>query len=283
MFDRIRKMFSHTTSEPRLVRHTALTFRDGEIGFIMTEVDEAEFRRKLSGLKGELLLRAKPDGEVEALCNSCHVRLVVAQKDQLYWFRCPRCHGVSFDPTPNVNRDVQFAIQDGKHFEHESNYVRQLPPGLVPPFSAEEMGDAAWAKTPEAVIPLPDQPVGGTGAASLQKLEEAIAPYVQKARATYPDAKRRFLVGLPNGATFFTTIRLHNDAGRMEAAFVSVKKIDNDLVTGIIASKVDTVSGYRLGQAISFPETEVVDWTIANADGTQEGNVVGRFLATYEG
>jgi len=109
---------------------TALAFRDGEIGFVATEVDEAELRRKLQGLKGELLLRAMPDGDVEALCNSCHVRLVVAQKDQLYWFRCPRCHGISFDPTPNVNRDVQFANQDGKAFEHQTNYIRPLPPGI---------------------------------------------------------------------------------------------------------------------------------------------------------
>jgi len=283
MFDWIRRMFSHSASQPRLVRHTALAFRDGEIGFVTTEVDEAEFRRKLGGLKGELLLRAKPEGDVEALCNSCHVRLVVVQKDQLYWFRCPRCHGISFYPAPNVDRDVQFAIQDGRSFEHELHFVRQLPPGLVPPFSAEELGDVAWARSPEAVIPLPDRPVGGTGAISLQKFEEAIAPYVQKARAMYPDAKRRFLAGLPNGAEFFTTVRLRDDEGRMEAVFVNIKKIDNDSIAGIIASEVDTVRGYRLGQAISFLETEVLDWTIANADGTQEGNVVGRFLATYEG
>jgi uncharacterized protein YegJ (DUF2314 family) len=275
-------MFSHGPSERKLVRHVALTIRGGEIGFIAAEVPETEFRRKLQEKKGEFLLRAKPNGDVEAVCNSCRVPLVVAQKDQLHWFRCPRCHGVSFNPTPNVNRDIQFAIQDGKAFEYESNFVRQLPPGLVTPFSAEELGDLAWGKSPHAVIPLPDQPVGGTGAAGLQEVENAIAPYVQKARSTYPDAKRRFLTGLPEGAAFFTTVRLHDDAGGMEMVFVKVTKIDGGQVAGVIASDIDTVRGYRLGQAYTFPETDVVDWTISNPDGTQEGNVVGRFLAEWQ-
>ena len=282
MFDRLRKLFSGRGSERKLVRHVALAVREGEIGFVAAEVEETAFRRKLQEMKGEFLLRTQPNGNVGATCNSCRVALVVAQKDHLHWFRCPRCHGISFDPTPNVNRDVQFAIQDGKAFECESNYVRQLPPGLIPPFSAEEVGDLAWAKSPHAVIPLPDQPVGGTGAAHRQEVEDAIAPYVQKARSTYPDAKRRFLSGLPEGAQFFTTIWLRDDAGRMEAVFVEVTKIDGGQVAGTITSDVTTVREYHWGQAHSFPETEVVDWTIANADGTQEGNIVGRFLAEWQ-
>jgi uncharacterized protein YegJ (DUF2314 family) len=282
MFDWLRKMLPHGTSERKLVRHTALAIRDGQIGFVTTEVVAADFRRKLQTLKGEFLLSAKPDGGVEAVCNACRVPLVVAPKDQLHWFRCPQCRGLSFNPTPNVNRDVQFAIQDGKAFEYDSNYVRQLPPGLVPPFSAEEVGDLAWAQSPHPVIPLSDHPVKGAGAASLQKLENAIAPYVQKAKSTYADARRRFLAGLPDGAKFFTTVRLHDDAGRMEAVYVNVKNIDNGLVGGIIASEITTVRGYRLGQAISFAEADVIDWTIANSDGTQEGNVVGRFLAEWQ-
>jgi hypothetical protein len=282
MFDWLRKVLSRSASERKLVRHTALAFRGFEIQFIATEVVEADFRQKLKGQKGELLLRAKLDGQVAAICKSCRVPLEVVQKDQLHWFRCPQCRGLSFNPTPNVNRDVQFAIQDGKAFEYEVNYLRELPPGLIPPFSAEEVGDLAWAKSPHSVIPLPDRPVGGSGAGGLQEVEHAIAPHVQKAQATYPDAKRRFLAGLPPGAEFFTTVRLHDDAGRMEAVFVNVKKIADGLVAGIIASEISTVSGYRMGHAISFPETEIVDWTIANADGTQEGNVVGRFLTEWQ-
>src|SRR5262249_39180032 len=151
-------------SERKLVRHTALALRGSEIQFIATDVVEVEFRRKLQGQKGEFLLRAKLEGDVEAACNSCRVPLEVAQKDHLHWFRCPQCRGLSFNPTANINRDVRFAISDGKAFEYELHYLRQLPPGLVPPFSAEQVGDVAWAKSSQPVIPLPDRPVGGTGA-----------------------------------------------------------------------------------------------------------------------
>jgi hypothetical protein len=282
MFDWLGKLFSRGHSEPKLVRHTALAVRGGKIGFVAQEVAEAEFRRMAQEKKGDFLLRAKPDGDVEAYCKSCDVGLVVAQKEQLYWFRCPRCHGISFNPTPNVNRDVQFSIQDGNAFEYELHYVRALPPGLIPPFSAEEVGDLAWDKSPHAVIPVPDQSVRGTGVASLQEVDNAIAPYVEKARSTYPDAKRRFLSGLPDGAAFFATIRLHDDAGRIEVAFVKVKSIEDGQVTGTITSEISTVKGYHLGQTHCFLETEVVDWTIANADGTQEGNIVGRFLTVWQ-
>src|SRR5215475_4526457 len=139
MFDWLRKMLPYGASDRKLVRHTALTVRDGQIGFIATEVVEADLRRKLQALKGEFLLSANPDGSIEAACNACRVPLVVTPKDQLHWLRCSQCRGLSFSPTPNVNRDIQFAIQDGKAFEYESNYVQQLPPGLVPPFSAEEV------------------------------------------------------------------------------------------------------------------------------------------------
>jgi hypothetical protein len=282
MFDWLRKLFSHGPSERKLVRHVALEIRGGEIGFIAAEAPETEFRRKLQEKNnGDFLLRAKPNGDVEAVCKSCRVPLVVAQKDQLHWFRCPRCRRVSFYPTPNVKRDVQFAVQDGKAFEYEGHFVRALPPRLVPPFSAEEIGDLAWAKSPHAVMPLPDQPVGGSGAAGLQEVENAIAPYVQKALSTYPDARRRFLTGLPEGAAFFTTVRLHDDDGGTEQVFVKVTEIDGGQVAGVIASDVTTVRGYRLDQPYTFPETEVVDWTISNPDGTQEGNIVGRFLAEW--
>jgi uncharacterized protein YegJ (DUF2314 family) len=278
MFDWLRKMFSRGPSERKLVRHTALTVNGWEIGFVAVEVPEAEYRRKVREKKGEFLLRAKPDGSVAAICNSCRGPLNVVQQDELVWFRCPLCRRVSLNPTANVQRNVQFAIHDGEPFEEEMYYIRSLPPGLDPPFSAEEVGDLAWAKSPQAVIPVPDQTFGGTGAAGLQEVENAIVPYVQKARSTYPDAKRRFLSGLPDGAAFFTTVKLHDNAGRMEQVFVQVMKIEGGRIAGVIASDITTVTSFHEGQAYTFPETEVLDWTIANPDGTQEGNLVGRFL-----
>lgn len=150
--------------------------------------------------------------------------------------------------------------------------------------SCAQEPDEAGKTTVEqkAVIPLPDKPVGGRGDPGREMVERAIKPYVHEARSTYPDAKWRFLTGLPNGAAFFTTVQLHDGAGGMEQVFVRVKKIEDGQITGIIASDVTAVKGFQMGQAYTFPETDVFDWTISHPDGTQEGNIVGRFLAEWQ-
>jgi hypothetical protein len=109
---------------------------------------------------------------------------------------------------------------------------------------------------------------------------DAIAPYVAEARKTYPEAKRRFLKGLPPGHTFFVTTRLRDSQSRWEQVFVRVQSIQGDVVKGVIASQISVVKGYELGQAYSFKEAELVDWSIANPDGSEEGNFVGKFTDT---
>lgn len=127
----------------------------------------------------------------------------------------------------------------------------------------------------------PDKPAQST-AEQAQKLEEAIKPYIQKARDTYPAAKERFLKGLPAKQSFFITTRLKDSQGRSEQVFIAVKEIKNGIVTGLIWSDVQLVSVYKHGDAYSFPESELIDWTISKPDGTEEGNFVGKFLDTYQ-
>lgn len=126
-----------------------------------------------------------------------------------------------------------------------------------------------------------DKPILGTRADELKKLEEAIKPYIQKAKETYPEAKKRFLKGLPAKHTFFITTRLRDEQGRLEQVFIAVKEIKDGIVKGIIWSDIAVVSGYRRGEGYSFPESELVDWTIIKPDGSEEGNFVGKFLDTY--
>jgi Uncharacterized protein conserved in bacteria (DUF2314) len=115
-----------------------------------------------------------------------------------------------------------------------------------------------------------------------KKFEEAIKPYVEKAKKTYPDAKRRFLEGLPPKESFFITTRVHDEQGRFEQVFIAVKEIKEGTVKGVIWSEIELVSGYKMGDSYSFPETELIDWTISKPDGTEEGNFVGKFLDTYQ-
>ena len=142
------------------------------------------------------------------------------------------------------------------------------------------------SQEPEKVPPLAanapkDQPKQ-LASDQLKKFEDAIKPYVEKARQTYPDAKKRFLAGLPPKHVFFITTRLHDSSGKFEQVFIYVKEIKDGTVNGIISSEINTVAGYQRGDKYSFPESELMDWTISKPDGTEEGNFVGKFLDTYQ-
>lgn len=115
-----------------------------------------------------------------------------------------------------------------------------------------------------------------------EQLEAALRPYIEKARSTYPQAKARFLNGLPPKHTFFITTRLRDPDKRIEQVFIAVREIKEGRISGLIATQIRLVSGYQEGDPYSFPESELLDWTISKPDGTEEGNVVGNFLDTYQ-
>jgi hypothetical protein len=110
----------------------------------------------------------------------------------------------------------------------------------------------------------------------------AIAPYVEKARQTYPAAKKRYLDGLPVGHTFYVVTNLKDSGGTTEQVFVVVAKIADHRISGRIASDILGVKGYKNGDAHAFSENEVIDWLISRPDGTEEGNVVGKFLDEWQ-
>jgi hypothetical protein len=113
-------------------------------------------------------------------------------------------------------------------------------------------------------------------------MDRAIAPLVAEARATYPAARDRFLAGLPSHHTFFVTTRLHDAAGHIEQVFIAVDSIAGSTIAGRIWSQIGVVRGFRGGQPYSFPDSELIDWMVARPDGSEEGNVVGKFMDSYE-
>ena len=81
----------------------------------------------------------------------------------------------------------------------------------------------------------------------------------------------------------FANIILADRGGeRNEEVFVYVDSIKAGIVYGRIASELTAVRSYRQGQRMSFPESEVWDWTIIHPDGSEEGNYVGKFIDTYK-
>jgi len=119
----------------------------------------------------------------------------------------------------------------------------------------------------------PDRPVH----LSSSKADEMLKPYVEKARSTLPQAKARFLQGLPAGCSLSVTTRIHDDSGRMEQVFVLVKGWRGDTVDGELQSEVK-VSDYKLGQPMFVSERDMLDWTIISPEGNEEGNLIGKFL-----
>ncbi|MFG6487548.1 hypothetical protein ACG04R_12770 [Roseateles sp. BYS78W] len=139
---------------------------------------------------------------------------------------------------------------------------------------------SAHAQEPALATNAPkDKP---TAVASREKFERDIAPYVARAKSTYPQAKARFLQGLPKGQSFFVTTRLLGADGSFEQVFIAVQSIRDGQVMGRIWSDPHIVKAYKYRDAYSFPEDRLLDWLITKPDGSEEGNFVGNFLDTYK-
>ena len=111
-------------------------------------------------------------------------------------------------------------------------------------------------------------------------LDEAIKPYAEEAQKTFPGARARFVAGLPKGQSLFVVTRLYDECGRFEQVFLSVAAIRDGIVEGRIWSNPNVATNYRFRDRYAFPEDRLMDWLIAHPDGTEEGNVLGRFMSS---
>lgn len=126
-----------------------------------------------------------------------------------------------------------------------------------------------------------DKPVSASGA-RMAEVKRGMAPLIEKARQTYPDAKKRYLAGLPRGESFFVTAVLRDSEGTQEQVFIAVSTIKDGKISGKIASDILTVQGFKRGQAYSLDEADLVDWLISKPDGSEEGNFVGKYLDSVQ-
>jgi len=137
--------------------------------------------------------------------------------------------------------------------------------------------------TPQLAPNAPtDSPVQAAQKCVWQAMDRAMQPYIAQARATWPQARQRYLAGLPPRHAFFVTTLLVDTDDRREQVFIAVDAIHDGRISGQIWNRVEVVHGYRLGDRYSFPESDLRDWLIAKPDGSEEGNFVGKFLDTYE-
>lgn len=136
------------------------------------------------------------------------------------------------------------------------------------------------ALSPNAPADRPVLVAGTSPDEAQKKMQSLILPYVRQARATLPEAKRRYLAGLPAGEHFFVTAVLTDAAGHFEQVFIKVDSTDAERTTGRIASQIGIVAGYRYGDQVTVLDPDIIDWTISKPDGSEDGNYVGKFLDT---
>jgi uncharacterized protein YegJ (DUF2314 family) len=174
------------------------------------------------------------------------------------------------------SRDIPFGVCLGSKLRT----IKKVP---KPPRDdwAVALGAANHHQAEQAKGP-PDKPVAMSTSEKLAAYDRAIAPYVAKARATYPEAKKRFLAGLPPGSRFSVRAPLSDPDGKREDSFIAVEKISGGKITGTIANQLTLVSRYKKGQRITIPESQIDNWVIVRPDGTEEGNPVGKFLDHYK-
>ncbi len=123
----------------------------------------------------------------------------------------------------------------------------------------------------------PGSPPPDRVASFSQELTEALKPLIVQARATLPDAKKRYLAGLPSGHFMSVTTGLTDKNGHHEQVFVTIDSWTGDVVNGRLANDV-SLEGYKRGQALKVNEIDMLDWTIVNPKGEEEGNVLGKFI-----
>jgi hypothetical protein len=172
--------------------------------------------------------------------------------------------------------DIPFGVCIGKKLGVIKTVPKPPRDGWVVALGAANHQNEERAKGP------PNKPLGMTSKEKLAAYDRAIAPYVAKARATYPSAKKRFLAGLPPGHRFSVRVPLFDADGSREDSFVDVEKISGGKITGTIATNLLLVSRYKTGQRITIPESQIDNWLILRPDGTEEGNAVGKFLDHYK-
>ena len=113
---------------------------------------------------------------------------------------------------------------------------------------------------------------------ALAREETALADPVREALRTLPQAKKKFLAGLPDGDQFLLSVRVAASDTSFRQASARVLGWRGNTVQALLLPADSATPAEPT--PVSFPETAVVDWTLLRASGREEGNYVGRYTDT---
>jgi hypothetical protein len=136
---------------------------------------------------------------------------------------------------------------------------------------------AAQVATP-VVLTAATAPAGVRPA--LARDETALADPVREALRTLPQAKKKFLAGLPIGDQFLLSVRVAASDTSFRQASARVLGWRGNTVQALLLPATADSATPAEPTPVSFPETAVVDWTLLRASGREEGNYVGRYTDT---
>jgi hypothetical protein len=143
--------------------------------------------------------------------------------------------------------------------------------------SALLVGHTSSAQGPSAPVVLTDAPTAPAGLREkLVRADSALAEPLQQARRTLTQVRKRYTAGLANGEKCLVMVRVQASDTSFRQVQARVIGWRNGAVQALISpTPKATVADLR---PVSFPETAVLDWTILQPNGRQEGNFIGRYL-----
>lgn len=113
-----------------------------------------------------------------------------------------------------------------------------------------------------------DPPRSPAEVTSKSKGQPSALSHVDQARVAFPEAKRRFLEGLPEGYEFRVMAGPSSGGG-----LIIVEKIENGWITGHWYEGMARPSDAK--DVYTFSESDVTDWAIKRSNGVIEGNPFG--------
>lgn len=140
-------------------------------------------------------------------------------------------------------------------------------------------GSTAAAQTAAPVI-LTAAPAPAGVRPALARNETALADPVREALRTLPQAKKKFLAGLPGGDQFLLLVRVAATDTSFRQASARVLGWRGNTVQALLLPETNGSATPTEPMPVSFPEAAVVDWTLLRASGREEGNYVGRYTDT---
>ena len=115
---------------------------------------------------------------------------------------------------------------------------------------------------------------------ALARYETALADPMREALRTLPQAKKRFLAGLPEGDQFLLSVRVAATDTSFRQVSARVLGWHGTTVQALLLPDNAGAAGPAEPLPVSFSETAVLDWTLLRASGREEGNYVGRYTDT---